>query len=73
MPHRPALLATAVALTLAGSVVCAGSAAAAPSPKSVQNYCIGGDNAHPGQHTGWFKKDSLERRNLGGTCPALPG
>jgi hypothetical protein len=73
MPRRLALLTTAIALTVAGGVIDASSAAAAPSSKSVQNYCVGGDNAHPGHHNGWFKKDSLERRNIGGTCPAQQG
>ena len=70
MPRRLALFVTAVVLTVTGSVV-AGPAAAAPSPRSVQNYCVGASsNAHPGNHNGWFKQDSLERRNVGGTCPA---
>jgi hypothetical protein len=71
MPRRLALFVTAAVLTVAGSVVASGSATAAPSPRSVQNYCVGASsNAHPGNHNGWFKQDSLERRNVGGTCPA---
>ncbi|TFV87820.1 hypothetical protein [Blastococcus sp. CT_GayMR16] len=71
MPRKLALLVTAVALTVTGGVVGAGFAAAAPSPRSVHNYCVGAStNAHPGNHNGWFKQDSLERRNVGGTCPA---
>jgi hypothetical protein len=70
MRRRPALLATAFALSLTAGVVGASSAAAAPGPRSVHNYCVGGDSAHPGNHNGWFTKDSLERRNVGGTCPA---
>lgn len=70
MRRKLALLVTAIALSLVGSVVSAGSAAAAPSPKSVNNYCVGAStNAHPGNHDGWFKQDNLDRRNLGGTCP----
>ena len=69
MRRSLALLGTTIALALVGSVAGAGSAAAAPSPKSVNNYCVGAStNAHPGNHNGWFKQDSLERRNLGGTC-----
>jgi hypothetical protein len=69
MRRRPALLAMAVTLALSGGVAGASSAAAAPSPRSVQNYCVGGESAHPGNHNGW-STDSLERRNVGGTCPA---
>jgi len=70
MRSRLGLLATVVALLLTGGIVGAGSATAAPSPRSVHNYCVGGDSAHPGKHNGWSKQGSLERRSVGGTCPA---
>jgi hypothetical protein len=64
----------AASLTLVG-VVGAAPAGAAPSPKSVQNWCPNDEtSAHPGQHLGWSKQSSTERRNVGGTCPTqLPG
>ena len=70
MRRTAALLATAITVTLAGGVVGASSAAAAPGPRSVHHFCGGGDSAHPGNHNGWDKQDSLERRNVGGPCPA---
>ncbi len=62
------LLATATSLACGGAVAVAGPAAAAPSEKSVHTYGCA-DSQHPGQHKGWEKNGSGERRNVGGTCP----
>lgn len=59
-----ALLLTATSLALCGAICVAAPAAAAPSPRSVQNLCLG---AHPGHHLGWVDHSG---RNVGGTCPA---
>ena len=70
MRRKLALLATAATLSLIGGVVGAAPAVAAPSQNSVQNWCPGVEtSAHPGQHLGWAKQASTERRNVGGTCP----
>jgi hypothetical protein len=66
MRRTLAALAAATSLALGGAIVIAGPAAAA-SGTSVHTYgCEGSE--HPGQHLGWTKQPSPERRNLGGTC-----
>ncbi len=67
MRRTLATLVAATSLALGGAVVVAGPAAAAPSEKSVATYGCPG-NEHPGQHVGWTRSPSTERRNLGGTC-----
>jgi len=71
MRRKLALLMTAISLSVLGGVTVAATASAAPSPRSVHNWCPNdSDSAHPGKHLGWFKSGNTERRNLGGTCPA---
>ena len=72
MRRKLALLVTVTGLALGGGIAGAATADAQPSPKSVHTFCVGGVNEHPGNHNGWSKNGSLERRNLGGTCPAQP-
>ncbi len=70
MRRTLAALIAATSLALGGAIAVAGPASAAPSEKSVHTSGCPG-NQHPGQHLGWDKSPSTERRNLGGTCPAL--
>jgi hypothetical protein len=70
MRRKLALLVTTTAITLAAGVVGAGPAFAGkdgPNPHSQHGQCT---SATAGQHKGWYKNDNLERRNVGGTCPA---
>lgn len=69
MRRTLALLATATALCLGGSVGLAGAAAAGvgPNAHSQHGQCT---SAAAGKHLGWDKQTDGERRNVGGTCPA---
>jgi hypothetical protein len=70
----PILMATAVAL--GGGIATAATASAQPNPHSQHGQCV---SATAGQHVGWTTgkhvgwNDSLERRNVGGTCPGPEG
>ena len=76
MRPKAALLATATALVLAGGVVGAAPASAAPdgpNPKSNHGQCTSAPAGlhvgwNIGKHVGWDKQISTERRNVGGTC-----
>jgi hypothetical protein len=68
MRCKPAVLATAFALSLAGGVVGAAPASAGPDgpdPHSLNGQCT---SATAGLHYGW---DNGAGRNVGGTCGAV--
>ena len=67
MRFKPAVLATTVALTLAGGIVGAAPASAAPdgpNAHSLHGQCT---SETAGLHHGW--DNGNQRRNVGGTCP----
>ena len=66
MRRTLATLVAATSLALAGAVVVAGPAAAAPSDRSAVKGCPSPE--HPGRHVGATTTGNGERRNLGGSC-----
>jgi hypothetical protein len=69
MRRKPAVLATAIAITFAGGVLGAAPAYAGkdgPNPNSQHGQCT---SAAAGKHLGWAKQANNERRNVGGNCP----
>ena len=78
MRRRLLVLGTATALCL-GGVGAATSASAGPdgpNPHSQNGQCTSlaaGEHKGwtTGQHLGWDKQGATERRNVGGTCPAV--
>ena len=73
------VLGAAMALCLVGGVGAATSASAGPdgpNPHSQNGQCTSlAAGQHlgwtTGQHVGWDKQGATERRNVGGTCPAV--
>jgi hypothetical protein len=69
MRRTPALLATSVALALAGGVLGATPASAAPEGPNVHSLNGQCTSAAAGLHVGWGK-GMTGHRNVGGTCGA---
>ena len=76
MRRRLALLVTATSLALLGGVAIAAPASAGPAARTPA-ATMASARARPqdstwagvtGQHLGWAKQGSTERRNVGGTC-----
>jgi len=68
MRRKLAQLLAATSLALFGGVALAAPASAGPdgpNPHSLHGQCT---SAAAGQHLGWEKQGSTERRNVGGTC-----